>query len=94
MFTSLHTLATHAKRLTSVALIAGALAMTGCASTATTSMTAAPAARTQPQVRADVVYVSAFDVDTTDVKVDGGMIAKLTTSRAVRPPTCNASRAR
>ncbi|KVS75422.1 DUF4410 domain-containing protein [Burkholderia cepacia] len=79
MFTSLHTLATHAKRLTSVALIAGALAMTGCASTATTSMTAAPAARTQPQVRADVVYVSAFDVDTTDVKVDGGMIAKLTT---------------
>ncbi|KML16395.1 MULTISPECIES: DUF4410 domain-containing protein [Burkholderia] len=79
MLTSLHTLATHAKRLTSIALIAGALAMTGCASTSTTAMTAAPAARTQPQVRADVVYVSAFDVDTTDVKVDGGMIAKLTT---------------
>ncbi|WP_315985545.1 hypothetical protein [Burkholderia cepacia] len=55
MFTSLHTLATHAKRLTSVALIAGALAMTGCASTSTTAVTAAPAARTQPQVRADVV---------------------------------------
>ncbi|WP_322086872.1 DUF4410 domain-containing protein [Burkholderia sp. BCC1999] len=79
MFPSLHTLAAHAKRLTSAALIAGALAMTGCASTATTTTAAAPAARTLPQVHADVVYVSAFDVDTTDVKVDGGMINKLTT---------------
>ncbi|MEK2603729.1 DUF4410 domain-containing protein [Burkholderia arboris] len=77
MFSSLHTLSAHAKRLTSVALIASALAMTGCASTATTAMTAAPAARTQSQVHADVVYVSPFDVDTTDVKTDGGMIAKL-----------------
>ncbi|CAB3755403.1 hypothetical protein GQ57_12510 [Burkholderia sp. MSh2] len=79
MFTSLHTLAVHAKRLTSAALIAGALALTGCASTATTAPSAAPAARTQPPVRADVVYVSPFDVDATDVKVDGGMINKLAT---------------
>lgn len=79
MFSSLHALAAHAKRLTSVALIAGTVAMTGCASTATTSMTAASAARAQPQVRADVVYVSPFDVDTTDVKVDGGMISKIAT---------------
>nr|WP_057928819.1 DUF4410 domain-containing protein [Burkholderia ambifaria] len=80
MSLSLHALAAHAKRLTSAALIAGTLAMTGCASTAaTTSAAAAPAARTLPQVHAGVVYVSTFDVDATDVKIDGGMIGKLAT---------------
>lgn len=79
MFTSLHALTTHAKHLTSAALIAGALAMTGCASTATTATASAPVARTLPQVHEDVVYVSTFDVAATDVKVDGGMINKLAT---------------
>lgn len=79
MFTSLHALAAQAKRLTSAALIASALAMTGCASTAITATTSVPAARALPQVHADVVYVSAFDVGATDVKVDGGMISKLAT---------------
>ncbi|MBN3821293.1 DUF4410 domain-containing protein, partial [Paraburkholderia sp. Se-20369] len=79
MFTSLHALTAHAKRLTLAALIAGALAMTGCASTATTAATSVPAARALPRVHADVVYVSRFDVAATDVKVDGGMINKLAT---------------
>ncbi|AFQ50052.1 DUF4410 domain-containing protein [Burkholderia cepacia] len=80
MSLSLHARAAHAKRLTSAALIASALVMTGCASTAaTTAATATPVARTLPQVHATVVYVAAFDADATGVKVDGGMIGKLTT---------------
>ena len=77
MSLSLHALAAHAKRLASAALIAGALGMTGCTSTAATTSTTA--ARTLPQVHATVVYVSTFDVDATNVKVDGGMISKLAT---------------
>lgn len=73
MTPSLHALATRTQRLTSAALIAGALFLTGCAS-ATTGMTAA---RPLPQVHADVMYVSAFDVAARDVKVDGGMVGKL-----------------
>lgn len=79
MFPSLRAFAAHAKHLTRVALIAGTLAMTGCASTATTTTAAEPATRTLPRIHAEVVYVSAFDVGTTDVQVDGGMIHTLAT---------------
>nr|WP_175799663.1 DUF4410 domain-containing protein [Burkholderia anthina] len=79
MSLSLHALAAQAKRLTSAALIAGSLVMTGCASTATSTTAAAPVARALPQVHAAVVYVSTFDADANAVKVDGGMISKLAT---------------
>ncbi|MGZ2747017.1 DUF4410 domain-containing protein [Burkholderia stagnalis] len=75
MTPSLHALATRTQHLTRTALIGGALFLTGCASAAT-GMPAA-AARPLPQVHADVVYVSAFDVAARDVKVDGGMAGKL-----------------
>ncbi|MGU7773063.1 DUF4410 domain-containing protein [Burkholderia sp. MR1-5-21] len=65
--------ATRARRLSCAALLAGTLVMTGCASTQGGIQAAGPL----PQVRADVVYVSAFDVANDDVKLDGGIAQKV-----------------
>ncbi|RQS65940.1 DUF4410 domain-containing protein [Burkholderia sp. Bp8963] len=75
MNASLDFLASRAKRLAGTALIAGALFTTGCAATPA----GIQAAGAMPQVHADVVYVSTFDITADDVRLDGGMASKLMT---------------
>jgi hypothetical protein len=61
------------KRLAGAVLLAGSLFASGCASAATALQSAGPL----PQVHADVIYVSAFEISPDLVKLDGGMAQKI-----------------
>lgn len=65
----------NASRLALAAALAGSLLLTGCAA----GVTAVDQASTQPQVRANIIYVQAFNASADQVKLDGGMAQKLKT---------------
>jgi len=81
MQTKLHTaarhLASHARRVTLSALTAGAMLTAGCASAAVTGISQTSPANLPEPLRADVIYVHAFDADAQQVKVDSGFAHKL-----------------
>lgn len=73
MKTSFKYLVGNAKRLAGMALVAGSLLLTGCASgiNGTTQTSAAP------HVRADVIYVYSFNATPEQVKMDSGIAQKI-----------------
>ena len=73
MQTSFKSLVRNAKRLAGMALVAGSLLLTGCASgiNGTTQTSAAP------HVRADVIYVYSFNATPEQVKMDSGIAQKI-----------------
>jgi hypothetical protein len=73
MTTIFRSLLNKTRRLAGAALLAGSLFASGCASAATPLQAAGPL----PQVRADVIYVSAFEISPDVVKLDSGMAQKL-----------------
>ncbi|MCG5072492.1 DUF4410 domain-containing protein [Paraburkholderia tagetis] len=73
MNTFLHSLVNKTRRFAGAALLAGSLLASGCASAASALQAAGPL----PQVHADVIYVSAFDISPDLVKLDSGMAQKL-----------------
>lgn len=66
----------NATRMTVAAVAAGSLLMTGCASAGVAGVSQTLA---QPQARADVIYVQAFDASPDQVKLDSGIAQKLKT---------------
>jgi len=76
MQTSFKSLVRNAKRAAAMALVAGSLLLTGCASgiNGTTQTSAAP------HVRADVIYVYSFDATPNQVKMDSGIAQQLKTA--------------
>jgi hypothetical protein len=76
MHISFKSLVHNAKRLAATALVSGSLLLSGCASGATgTTQTNAAS-----HVRADVIYVYAFDATPDQVKMDSGMAQELMTA--------------
>jgi uncharacterized lipoprotein YajG len=73
MSTLLNAFINQTKRLAGAVLLAGSLFASGCASAANTLQAAGPL----PQVQADVIYVSAFEIAPDLVKLDSGMAQKL-----------------
>ena len=74
MNTSFHSLVVKAKRLAGTAVLAGSLFSAGCAS----AMPEVQTSGTMPAVKAEIVYVYAFDAAADQVKLDeGGMVKKL-----------------
>ena len=73
MTTIFHSLFNKTRRLAGAVLLAGSLFASGCASAATALQAAGPL----PQVRADLIYVSAFEISPDVVKLDSGMAQRL-----------------
>jgi hypothetical protein len=73
MTTLLSSFINKTRRLAGAMLLAGSLFASGCASAANALQSAAPL----PQVRADVIYVSAFEISPDLVKLDSGMAQQL-----------------
>ncbi|CAG4890672.1 DUF4410 domain-containing protein [Paraburkholderia gardini] len=81
MQTSFNSLVHDARRLAGAALVAGSLLLTGCAS----GVTGVSQAGAAPHVRADVIYVYAFDATPDQVKMDSGMAQNLKTMMSGEP---------
>lgn len=73
MTTLLRAFINKSKRIAGAVLLAGSLFSSGCASAANALQAAGPL----PQVQADVIYVSAFEISPDVVKLDSGMAQAL-----------------
>ncbi|NML34359.1 DUF4410 domain-containing protein [Paraburkholderia antibiotica] len=84
MSTSVNFIKKNAVRFTCMALVCGSALLSGCAGAAVTNVSAvnAPAsaeAGAQATLHPEVIYVSTFDADPQQVKLDSGMLQKLKT---------------
>jgi hypothetical protein len=77
MRTSFKSLVARARRLASPALVAVSLALGGCASGVTGMAGGNPPLHAAPRVRAEAIYVYAFDATTAQVKTDSGIAQQL-----------------
>ena len=88
MLTSVNFIKKNAARFTCMALVCGGALLSGCAGATVTNLSATnPAvsanAGTQSTMHPDTIYVSTFDADPQQVKLDhGGMLQKLKTQMA------------